>query len=39
VRRTNVVKLVMDKETREKLKELAVVTAKCWNEEQWGERG
>jgi len=35
VRRTNVVKLVMDKETREKLKELGMVTAKCWNEVNW----
>jgi len=35
MRRTNVVKLVMDKETHEKLRELAVVTAKCWNEVNW----
>ena len=35
MRRTNVVKLVMDKETREKLKELGMVTAKCWNEVNW----
>ena len=35
MRRTNVVKLVIDKETHEKLRELAVVTAKCWNEVNW----
>ena len=34
-RRTNVVKLVVDKETHEKLKELGIVTAKCWNEVNW----
>jgi len=30
-----VVKLVVDKETHEKLRDLAVVTAKCWNEVNW----
>ena len=35
MRRTNVVKLVVDEETHEKLRELAVVTAKCWNEVNW----
>jgi transposase len=35
MRRTNVVKLVVDKETYEKLRDLAVVTAKCWNEVDW----
>jgi len=30
-----VVKLVVDEETREKLKELGVITAKCWNEVNW----
>lgn len=35
MRRTNVVKLVVDKETHEKLRDLAVVTAKCWNEVNW----
>ncbi|BDB99652.1 RNA-guided endonuclease InsQ/TnpB family protein [Saccharolobus caldissimus] len=34
-KRTNVVKLIVDKETHEKLKELAIVTAKCWNEVNW----
>jgi len=34
-RRTNVVKLVVDEETHEKLKELGIVTAKCWNEVNW----
>jgi hypothetical protein len=29
MKRTNVVKLVVDKEKREKLKELGVITAKC----------
>ena len=32
MKRTNVVKLIVDKNIHEKLKELAVVTAKCWNE-------
>jgi putative transposase len=35
MRRTNVVKLVVDGEAYEKLRELAVVTAKCWNEVNW----
>jgi putative transposase len=35
MRRTNVVKLVVDEETREKLRELGIVTAKCWNEVNW----
>jgi putative transposase len=35
VKRTNVVKLVVDKETHEKLRDLAVVTAKCWDEVNW----
>jgi putative transposase len=35
VKRTNVVKLVVDKEMHEKLRDLAVVTAKCWNEVNW----
>jgi putative transposase len=35
MKRTNVVKLVVDEETREKLKELGVITAKCWNEVNW----
>jgi putative transposase len=35
MKRTNVVKLAVDEETREKLKELGVITAKCWNEVNW----
>ena len=35
MRRTNVVKLIVDKNTHEKLKELAMITAKCWNEVNW----
>jgi putative transposase len=35
MKRTNVVKLVVAKEKREKLKELGVITAKCWNEVNW----
>jgi putative transposase len=35
MKRTNVVKLVVDEETREKLKELGIITAKCWNEVNW----
>ena len=35
MKRTNVVKLVVDKETHEKLKELGITTAKCWNEVNW----
>jgi len=34
MKRTNVVKLV-DKEKHEKLKELGIITAKCWNEVNW----
>jgi len=30
-----VVKLVVDKEKHEKLRELGVITAKCWNEVNW----
>ncbi|WP_291998779.1 transposase [Caldivirga sp.] len=35
MKRTNVVKLIADKNTHEKLKELAILTAKCWNEINW----
>jgi putative transposase len=35
VKRTNVVELVVGKEEHEKLKELGVTTAKCWNEVNW----
>ena len=35
MKRTNVVKLVVDKEKHEKLKELGILTAKCWNEVNW----
>jgi putative transposase len=35
MKRTNVVKLVVDKEKHEKLKELGIITAKCWNEVNW----
>ncbi|ADX81961.1 RNA-guided endonuclease InsQ/TnpB family protein [Saccharolobus islandicus] len=35
MKRTNVVKLVVDKETHEKLKKLGIITAKCWNEVNW----
>jgi putative transposase len=35
MKRTNVVKLVVDKNVHEKLKELAIMTAKCWNEVNW----
>jgi putative transposase len=35
MRRTNVVKLVVDKETHEKLRKLGIVTVKCWNEVNW----
>ncbi|NHV45752.1 MAG: transposase [Candidatus Verstraetearchaeota archaeon] len=35
MRRINVVKLAVDKETHEKLKELGIITAKCWNEVNW----
>lgn len=35
IMRTNVVKLEVSKETHVKLKELAIATAKCWNEVNW----
>ncbi|MFP3319579.1 MAG: hypothetical protein RXO24_03380, partial [Acidilobus sp.] len=35
MRRANVVKLVVDKETHERLRELAIATAKCRNEVNW----
>ncbi|BAB67664.1 transposase for insertion sequence element [Sulfurisphaera tokodaii str. 7] len=35
MKRTNVVKLIVDKQTHERLKELAITTAKCWNEVNW----
>ncbi|MDT7889404.1 MAG: transposase [Desulfurococcales archaeon] len=35
MKRTNVVELVVGKEEHEKLKELGVTTAKCWNEVNW----
>jgi putative transposase len=35
MKRTNVVKLIVDKDTHELLKELGVATAKCWNEVNW----
>jgi putative transposase len=35
VKRTNVVELVVGKDEHEKLKELGVTTAKCWNEVNW----
>lgn len=35
MKRTNVVKLVVSKDAHEKLKELGVITAKCWNEVNW----
>jgi putative transposase len=35
VRRANTVKLIIDRDTHEKLKELAIATAKCWNEVNW----
>ncbi|MEM3344478.1 transposase [Saccharolobus sp.] len=35
MKRANVVKLVLDKKTHERLKELAIATAKCWNEVNW----
>jgi putative transposase len=35
VKRTNVVRLIVDKDTHEILKKLAVTTAKCWNEVNW----
>jgi putative transposase len=35
MKRTNTVKLVVDRETHEELKKLGIVTAKCWNEVNW----
>ncbi|MGC9179497.1 MAG: RNA-guided endonuclease InsQ/TnpB family protein [Vulcanisaeta sp.] len=35
MRRTNVVKLVVDRNAHGKLRGLAVVTARCWNEVNW----
>ena len=35
MKRTNIVKLVVDKNIHEKLKELAIITDKCWNEVNW----
>jgi len=35
MKRTNVVELVVGKEEHERLKELGVITAKCWNEVNW----
>ncbi|ADY00976.1 transposase, IS605 OrfB family [Vulcanisaeta moutnovskia 768-28] len=35
MKRTNVVKLAVDRNTHGKLRELAVITAKCWNEVNW----
>ena len=35
MKRTNIVKLVVDKNIHEKLKEMAIITAKCWNEVNW----
>jgi putative transposase len=35
VKRTNVVKLVMDEDMHRRLKDLAIATAKCWNEVNW----
>ncbi|MEG9195428.1 MAG: transposase, partial [Candidatus Methanoglobus sp.] len=35
MRRTNAVKLAVDGETNEKLRELGIITAKCWNEVNW----
>lgn len=35
MKRTNTVKLVVDRETHEELKKLGTVTAKCWNEVNW----
>jgi putative transposase len=33
--RTNIVQLIVDKESEDKLKELAIATAKCWNGVNW----
>ena len=35
MKRTNTVKLIVDKEGHEKLKELGITTAKCWDEVNW----
>ena len=35
MKRTNVVKLVMDEDMHRRLKDLAIATAKCWNEVNW----
>jgi putative transposase len=35
VKRTNVVKLIVDKDAHGRLKELGVANAKCWNEVNW----
>jgi putative transposase len=35
MKRTNVVKLIVDKDAHGLLKELGVATAKCWNEVNW----
>jgi putative transposase len=35
MKRTNVVKLIVDKDAHGLLKELGVATAKCWNEMNW----
>jgi putative transposase len=35
LKRTNVVKLILDKDAHGRLKELGIVTAKCWNEINW----
>jgi putative transposase len=35
LKRTNVVKLIVDKDAHGLLKELGVATAKCWNEVNW----
>lgn len=35
MKRTNVVKLIVGKNTNEKLKELGIINVKCWNEVNW----
>ena len=35
MKRTNAVKLIVDKEGHEKLKELGITTPKCWDEVNW----
>jgi putative transposase len=35
MKRTNTVQLIVDKAIEDKLKELAIATAKCWNEVNW----